>query len=106
MSIEKRIYSSYAFSENDIEKMKINIEIYKELKEKAVVIYNQEKATDELLKGKTVLLDYKHGYAHTDYKVLSNPHNLSTLEMALVCDGGNLCFGYRTSGNIITIQTD
>ena len=106
MAIERKIYSSFAFSENEGEKAQINYEIYKELKEKAVVIYHADKATEELLKEKTVILDYKHGYGHTDYKVLSNPHNLSILEMALVCDGGNLCFGYRTSGNIITIHTD
>jgi hypothetical protein len=105
-SLEHRIYSSYAFSENEREKGKINSEIYQEMKAKAVVVYREEDATEELKKEKAVLLDYKHGYAHTVYKVLSNPHNLSTLELALVCDGGNLCFGYRTEYGNIVIHTD
>jgi len=104
---EKKIYSSYAFTENEREKMAVNYNFfYKQLKEKATVIYRTEQATDELLKAKSVLLDYKHGCAHTDYKILSNPHNLTMLELALVCDGGSLCFGYRGSGDIITILTD
>lgn len=105
-NIERKIYSSYAFSKHEREKSKINFEIYQELKEKAVVIYKEEDATEELKKEKAVLLDYKHGYAHTVYRVLSNPHNLSTLELALVCDGGNLCFGYRMENGNIVIHTD
>jgi UDP-N-acetylmuramyl pentapeptide synthase len=104
--MERRIYSSWAFSDGEREKAKINSEIYKELKEKAIVVYREDDATEDLKRQKSVLLDFKHGYAHTDYKILSNPHKLSTVELALVCDGGNLCFGYRTSGSIITIHTD
>jgi hypothetical protein len=104
--LERKIYSSWAFSPNEDEKAKINHEIYTELKEKGIVVYREENATEELKKEKSVVLDYKHGYAHTVYRVLSNPHKLSTLELALICDGGNLCFGYRMEGNKIVIHTD
>lgn len=86
--LEKKIYSEWAFEENAVEKLKINKEIYQEIKDKAEV---------ELVGS---------GYGHTKYKVVSNPHNLSTLELALICDEGNLCFGYRIQGDLIVIHTD
>ena len=86
--LERKIYSPWAFTENENEKAKINREIYQEIKDKAVVEW------------------VGSGYGHTKYKVVSNPHNLSTLELALICDEGNLCFGYRTEGDLIVIHTD
>ena len=106
--LEKKIYSPWAFSENEKEKGHINYEIYKELKDKAEVVYQNQldKITDEMKKEKAYLLDYKHGYAHTDYKVLSNPNSLTASQLALICDDGNLCFGHSFNGNTITIFTD
>jgi len=104
--LEKKIYSPWAFSENEREKGDINHEIYQEIRGKAEVVCKLEKITDEMKKEKAYMLDYKHGYAHTDYKILSNPNSLTTLQLALICDGGNLCFGHSLSGNIITIFTD
>jgi len=86
--IEKKVYTSWAFQDNEDEKAKMNREIYKEIHGKAVV--------------KCV----GHGYAHTKYEVIENKHNLSTKELALICDRGNLCFGYRKEGNLIIISTD
>jgi len=86
--IEKKIYNEWAFEENAFEKAQMNMRIYEEIKDKAKV---------ELV-GK--------GYAHEKYRVLSNPYNLSIAELALICDSGNLCFGYRTEGDLIIIHTD
>jgi hypothetical protein len=86
--LEKKIYNKWAFTDNEREKHLINIEIYKEIKDKATV---------KLIGS---------GYAHAKYEVVNNPDNLSTLELALICDGGNLCFGYRTEGKNIVIYTD
>ena len=88
MSIERKIYSGWAFTENEREKAKINYEIYEEIKEKAEVKWVRS----------------LHG--RQEYEVVSNPHNLSTEELALICDSGNLCFGYRTKGDLIVIYTD
>ena len=105
--MENQIYSSWAFTENEHQKRDSNIKAYDALKDKSIVVYGSKlPIAEDVLKSKSVLLDYKHGYGHTDYKILSNPNNLSTLELALVCDRGNLCFGYSTSGSIITISTD
>lgn len=87
-ALERRIYSSYAFTENEQEKSKINYEIYSEIKDKAKVRY------------------VRSGYAHKVYEVVSNPEGLNTLQLALICDGGNLCFGYRLQGGNIVIHTD
>lgn len=88
MALEKRIYSSWAFTENEREKSKVNYEIYEKIKDKAEVKW------------------VGSGYGHTKYEVISNPENLTTEELALICDGGNLCFGYRTEGDLIVIYTD
>lgn len=45
-------------------------------------------------------------YGCAKYKVLRNAPNLSTKELAIICDDGNLCFGYRTEGNYIVVYTD
>lgn len=86
--LEKRVYSSWAFSDNELDKRDINYEIYNEIKDKAEV---------ECI---------RTGYAHKVYRVVSNPENLSNDELALIADSGNLCFGYRMEGENIVIHTD
>lgn len=105
--VERRIYSSYAFSENEDEKSEINYQIYKEeLESKAKQFCSRKEPTDEEKKQFTCYECIEHGYGHNVYKILSNPHNLSTLQLALICDSGNLCFGYRMQGSNIAIHTD
>ncbi|WP_291567120.1 MULTISPECIES: hypothetical protein [unclassified Clostridium] len=86
--LDMKIYSSWAFTENEEEKARVNYEIYNEIKNKAKV---------ECIAS---------GQSNVKYKIVSNPDNLSTLELALICDRGNLCFGYRTEGEHIVIYTD
>lgn len=45
-------------------------------------------------------------YATVTYAVIKNTANLSTEDLAIICDSGNLCFGYRSLGNIITVYID
>lgn len=84
----KQIYPKWACTENEREKVKINHEIYDEIKDKAEV--------------KLVGL----GYGSKKYEVVSNPNNLSNDEIALICDKGNLCFGYRMEGEKFVIYID
>jgi hypothetical protein len=66
------------------------------------------------IKDKAKVKRISTGYAHTDYEVHENNENLSYDDLALICDRGNLCFGYRISkgggtnrvGAIITVHTD
>lgn len=54
-----------------------------------------------------VVVDYAGaGYAHQKYRVLRNTPNLSAKDLAIICDKGNLCFGYRAEGSIICVYTD
>ena len=46
------------------------------------------------------------GYAHTKYRVLKNTPNLGSKDLAIICDRGNLCFGYRVEGPLIYVYTD
>lgn len=46
------------------------------------------------------------GYGHTKYRVIKNKPMLPTLDLAIICDDGNLCFGYRTDDSIICVYTD
>ncbi len=57
-------------------------------------------------KDKTIIFDIGAGYAKHEYQVLHNGAGLSMEDIAYFCDGGNLCFGYRVSGNRIIIHTD
>jgi hypothetical protein len=104
--MERRIYSSWAFSENEREKAKTNYEIYTEIKDKAKCFYGTNEPTEEDKKNFMCYRNCGSGYAHTKYQILSNPHNFSTLEQALICDNGNLCFGYRVENGLIVIHTD
>ena len=45
-------------------------------------------------------------YAGTKYRVIRNKPCLCAKDLAIICDGGNLCFGYRTEGGLIIVYTD
>lgn len=103
--IERKIYSSYAFSEDEREKGKINREIYEELKSKWRIssskdFYNQESQKREPINMDDFDLVYerKACHAHGEYTICKNTTDLSSDEIALICDGGNLCFGYTRDG--------
>ena len=88
ITLENKVYVGYAYSSSTAEKAKINKAIYNEIKDKAKVKW------------------ISSGYAKAVYQVISNPENLTNDQLALICDRGNLCFGYRMTGNQITIYTD
>lgn len=76
--MEKKVYSSYAFKENEREMMKINRQIYEELEERYKIL-----------------------------KVSDIDHKAPTRdELALICDGGNLCFGYRGDKKFLSVSED
>ncbi|PWU66550.1 hypothetical protein [Gracilibacillus dipsosauri] len=108
--MEKKIYNGYAFTENEREKGKINREIYSELTEKYSIYQNDiyfnpdpEVNTDNF----DVVIGRKPGYAHAEYNIIRNGPGLSTEELLLICDGGNLCFGgRRLSSNRLRVSED
>ena len=109
--MEKKIYSSWAFTANESEKSGINNEIYHELKEKNKVYRsdfksNLQDGVDCNFEEYDVVIGRQPGYLHSTYIVHKNSNNLSNLELALLCDCGNLCFGFRMEGKQIRINED
>lgn len=51
-----------------------------------------------------IVLESTAGYGHTKYRIVKNNTKLSTDELALICDQGNLCFGYRREGQYICVH--
>lgn len=46
------------------------------------------------------------GYAHTIYKIVKNAPRLDMTDLAIICDEGNVCFGFKAEYDIIKIYTD
>lgn len=108
--MEKMVYESYAFTENEEEKMRINREIYEELKQKYKILkisdIDHKSPTEEQLKENDIVYSRKACYAHGEYKIYKYPEEVQLNELALICDEGNLCFGYSGSRNKLTVFED
>ena len=104
MELERKIYDSWAFTENEYEKLKINTEIYKELCSKYKVLKVGRDAigrnesfstpTSEELVNNDFVYARRSCYGSSEYKIYKCPDELTLDEIALICDDGNLCFGY------------
>ena len=110
--LEWKVYSGWAFKDDAEDKSKINIGLYEARKSKAKQCWMDPRTrllncTSEDMENYCCFINEGRGYANTRYRILSNPHNFSNDELALICDGGNLCFGYRMEGSdVIVIYTD
>lgn len=109
--MEKRIYSPWAFTENEHEKCRINYDIFAELKGKYKIFRRDQKI--DLIDGEDcnfaeydVIIGRKPGYNHAIYRIHKNAPGLSTAELALLCDEGNLCFGYTSQDGYIRVSED
>lgn len=78
---------------------------YKELQQQYKILRTRMPPQD-LSDWDVVIQPIGPGYAHYRYRVLKNSPNLSTHELAIICDEGNLCFGFRASGGEIRVYTD
>ncbi len=106
---ENTIYSQWAFTENESQKKQSNLAALAELKEKYNIKYKWEYDKMSEKEQETVDVVYGNaggGYAHSLYEVYKNIPNLTTKELALICDDGNLCFGYSKRSGNIAIYTD
>lgn len=88
--MSKQITPAWADTPGMEQKAKTNREIYEEIK--------------HLGKAERI----GTSYACAKYRVTpTTDRKLNPLEMALIADGGNLCFGYRhEGGDVVTIYTD
>lgn len=83
-----KVYSCWAFTENQNEKRDSNRDFYEKNKDKIKFKFTGS------------------GYARSKYLLLENNENLTDDEVACIIDDGNLCFGYRREGNTFVIYTD
>ena len=106
--LKQKVYSGWALKENAIEMSKINKEIYKSLKPKVKMCYVDYRTktldcTSDDLQKYCCITPYGHGYGTIKYRVLSNPYGFTKDQLALICDDGNLCYGYRQDGSDVFI---
>lgn len=106
---DNKIYDSWAYTADEIQKSKSNRKALDELNKKHKILsysefqklLDKEKDSIEVVFGRS-----GSGYASTIYTIYKNEPQLTTLELALICDNGNLCFGYSLRGSDIAIYTD
>lgn len=114
MSIERKIYPGYAFSENESEKSKINHEIYEEFCKKYRIARGTSRWNKEEKKMvpindadfDVIVECIQNRYGSNVYSVEKNGPGLSDTELALICDSGNICFNYTKEAGHIVIFTD
>ncbi len=112
--VERRIYNGWAFSENERKKCEINKEIYEELKKKYKILQVQSrdwstdtKPTEEELNNYDIVYSRKSCYAHGEYTLYKAPKDITTNQLLLIFDGGNLCFGgSHMLGNLYRVSED
>lgn len=100
--IEKKIYSEWAFTENQFLKRDMNMLIYDELKSKYKISRSVKDADNSEF---DVVFTIKPEYNRNVVTIHRNKASLSRTELALLADSGNLCFGFTRSG-IIEVFTD
>ena len=119
MELERKIYDNWAFTENEYEKGKINREIYEKLCSKYKVLRVGRDAfgrnepfstpTSEELANNDFVYARRACYGRSEYKIYKCPNELTLDEIALICDDGELCFGYfkhNASRTYIEISDD
>lgn len=106
--MEKKIYNGWAFTDNESEKGNMNREIHKELIESHRIYRDDLRLSPEVNEDDyDVIIGRKAGYNHAVYSIIKNEPNLTTDELLLLCDGGNLCFGgSKVSGNQMRVSED
>lgn len=104
-----KLYSCWAFDENERELARQNHDVLSKLDGKYVKAHGNwhdvEKVCSEN-SDKMVYVETMQTYHERHFRIVQNPDNLSTAELALIVDGGSLCFGFSGSQTYIDIYTD
>lgn len=94
-----KVYVKWAFTENESEKRKTNAETYESICNKWRISkrynFDLRKINEDDF---DLIIRRTAGYFHSTYRIIKNETDLSRDEIALVCDDGNLCFGYTMKG--------
>lgn len=87
--------------------MKTYFEEYEKIKDKGVVLSRSDLENNpNILNEKSVLIYAEQRPGVKSYEVVGNVNNLTDLELTIIADSGNLCFGYRKENKDIYIYTD
>ena len=87
--------------------MKTYFEEYEKIKDKGVVLSRSDLENNtDIINEKSVLIYTEQRPSVKFYEVVGNVNNLTDLELAIIADSGNLCFGYRRENKDIYIYTD
>ncbi|EJQ3348608.1 MULTISPECIES: hypothetical protein [Listeria] len=105
--IEEKIYDSWAFSENEKDKGKMNRKIYNQLIEKYKVFRHDLKLNPDIdIEKYDVIIGREPMYHRSKYNIIKNSPNLTDIELLLLCDHGNLCFGGHRVGSYLEVFED
>ena len=105
--LERKIYSGWAYTINEEEKAQINKEIYAELCKKYKISFSLPETEEEVEQYDIIVHFCRSWYASCEYEIVKRPEGVTDDEIALICDRGNLCFGYcRSAANRCQIYTD
>lgn len=103
--VEKKVYNSWAFSSNESEKAKINMEIYKELTSEYKIF--QAGSGSYNIDDYDLVYTRTPGYNHAIYTIIKNETKTNTSDLLLIFDDGNLCFGgSHLGGNRYRVSED
>lgn len=94
-----KVYSAYAYEPGENEKAKANREAYEQLKHLC-------KFGDKPDGTHTIIEHAGVTYGSSRYRIIDNAAGLTNAEIAVFCDGGNLCFGYSAALDFIDVFTD
>lgn len=98
-TLERKVYSPWAYTNNENEKCKINYELYEELKDKAQVVGKASGYAH--FTAIAIPTDKEHFKGLDDSSILNEEERKKLLdELALIVDNGNLCFGYAYLGKL------
>ena len=108
--VERKVYNSWAFQQNEFEKGKINREIYEELKSKYKILkvsdIDHKVPSEEDLNNNDIVYSRKACHLHGEYRIYKCPDEVTFNELSLICDGGNLCFGSSGTKTFLTVFED
>lgn len=99
------VYAPWAFQENEGEKRDANRRLFGQLSERLGI--DRTQAPWRAVGGGGLRFEeLAPTYAERHFRVTEKPDWMTWAEVALVCDHGNLCFGFHLRGNVIDVYTD
>ena len=101
-----KVYPNWAYEKDEQEKHDMNLETYEELRKKYKILRSCITENYNFDDYDIVIETMGSDYGSNHYLVHKNNVGLSNDELALLCDEGNLCFGYRIKKNRFIIYTD